>query len=47
MGIASRAELAYRFVVRYVPWFVLLLLLQTIINRVRGALAELRGSDFQ
>jgi phosphatidylglycerophosphate synthase len=47
MGLLLGLNLPIVPVVRYVLWFVLVLLLLTIINRARGALAELRGSGSQ
>ena len=43
LGLLLGLNLPIVPVVRYVLWLVLLLLLLTIINRSRGALAELRG----
>jgi CDP-diacylglycerol---glycerol-3-phosphate 3-phosphatidyltransferase len=44
LGLLLGLNLPIVPVVRYVLWFVLVLLFLTIINRARGALAQLRGS---
>jgi len=44
LGLLLRLNLPIVPVVRYVLWFMLVLLLLTIINRARGALAEVQGS---
>ena len=44
LGLLLGLNLPIVPVVRYAPWLVLVLLLLTIINRARGALAELQGS---
>jgi hypothetical protein len=44
LGLLLGLNLPIVPVVRYVLWFVLVLLFLTIISRARGALAELRGS---
>jgi CDP-diacylglycerol--glycerol-3-phosphate 3-phosphatidyltransferase len=43
LGLLLGLNLPIVPLVRYVLWFVLVLLLLTIVNRARGALAELRG----
>jgi CDP-diacylglycerol--glycerol-3-phosphate 3-phosphatidyltransferase len=43
LGLLLGLNLPIVPLVRYVLWFVLVLLILTIANRVRGALAELRG----
>lgn len=44
LGLLLGLNLPIVPVVRYVLWFMLVLLLLTIINRARGALAEVQGS---
>lgn len=44
LGLLLRLNLPIVPVVRYVLWFMLVLLLLSIINRARGALAEVQGS---
>jgi CDP-diacylglycerol---glycerol-3-phosphate 3-phosphatidyltransferase len=44
LGLLLGLKLPIVPVVHYVLWFVLALLLLTIVNRARKALAELRGS---
>jgi CDP-diacylglycerol---glycerol-3-phosphate 3-phosphatidyltransferase len=43
LGLLLGLNLPIVPIVRYVLWFVLVLLLLTIVNRARGALAEVRG----
>src|SRR5271165_719964 len=47
LGLLLGLDLPVVAIVRYVLWFMLALLLVTIFNRARGALAELRGPAAQ